>query len=166
MINILRQKLYKVSCFLEVVVGAIAIIPIIIAMGALCIKIMSNNVLDADMLNAFIYRTFEIIIAIEFVKLIFAHTIDATIEVIIMAIVRQIIVEHTTFLETFVLVLAIGVLFGVRKYLFIRELDKLESFTDKENSVVEPKKVKYFIRKKSILKKEEKVFSNRRYSTV
>ncbi len=120
-----RRKLYSIAGFLEILVGVIAIIPIVIAVVTLVFQMMSIDFLSRDTLNMFIYRTFEIIIAIEFVKLIFAHTIDATVEVIIMAIVRHIIVEHTPFLDTFVLVLAIAVLFAIRKYLFIRELDQL-----------------------------------------
>lgn len=128
-----REMLCQVFCFFEVFVGIIATIPIFIAIIGLLLDMRTLSYGSEDIISTFIYPAFGIIIAIEFIKLIFVHTIDATVEVIIMAIIRQIIVEHTVASDTFMLVLSVGILFMVRKFLFIRQLDNMDSHSAKES---------------------------------
>lgn len=123
--NILHRKLYESATFLEVIVGIVALIPIVFSLLFLLEQMALMNFREEKALTQFMYIAFEIIIAVEFAKLIFVHTIDTTVEIIIMAIVRQIIVEHTSPVDTFILVTSVAVLCVVRKYLFIRELDKI-----------------------------------------
>lgn len=126
-----QKNLYKVSHILEIMVGILATFPIIVTIIAMVSRVFSIDYFQDGMLLEFIQQTIEIIIGIEFVKLIFVHTMDSTIEVIIMAIMRQIIVEHTSAVDTLFLVIAICFLFLVRKFLFIPELDKIK-FQSKE----------------------------------
>ena len=44
-----------------------------------------------------------------------------------MAIARQVIVSHPAALDTLLMVLAIGLLFAIRKYLFVDALDSMHS---------------------------------------
>lgn len=122
----LQKKLYKISHILEISVGLLATIPIALAIISMVTKLPQLNSFQDGMLLEFVQQTIEIIIGIEFVKLIFVHTMDSTIEVIIMAIMRQIIVEHPSSLDTLAFVVAICLLFLVRKFLFVRELDKVK----------------------------------------
>ncbi|MFI3254037.1 MAG: hypothetical protein R3Y63_06820 [Eubacteriales bacterium] len=120
-----QKQLYQISHVLEIAVGLLATFPIILAILGMVSKIFTINYFEEGMLLEFIQKTIEIIIGIEFVKLIFIHTMDSTIEVLIMAIMRQIIVEHSSAWDTLALVSAICLLFLVRKFLFVRELDKM-----------------------------------------
>ena len=54
------------------------------------------------------------------------HTPETVIEVLLFAIARQLIVEHTTTMENLVGIISIGILFATRKYLFYNfdEVDK------------------------------------------
>ncbi len=122
----LQKKLYKISHILEIAVGLLATVPVFVGIISMIVKIPNVDYFQDGMLLEFIQQTIEIIIGIEFVKLIFVHTMDSTIEVIIMAIMRQIIVEHPSSLDTLALVVAICLLFMVRKFLFVRELDKVK----------------------------------------
>lgn len=122
----LQRVFYRISQLLEIMVGLLATFPIVLAIFGMVSKIFTFNYFEDGLLLAFIQQTIEIIIGIEFVKLIFIHTMDSTIEVIIMAIMRQIIVEHPSSLDTLALVTAICLLFLVRKFLFVRELDKIK----------------------------------------
>lgn len=120
-----QHRLYNFSHILEIVVGSLAIIPIMLSILSLAISIPTSVSFESGTLLVFLQHTIEIIIGIEFIKLIFVHTLDATIEVIIMTIVRQIIIEHASSLDTLALVLAISILFLVRKYLFVSKLDRV-----------------------------------------
>lgn len=124
-----QHSLYNFSQILEISVGFLAIIPIILSIISLAVSIPTIIFFESGELLIFLQHTIEIIIGIEFIKLIFVHTLDSTIEVIIMAIVRQIIVEHASSTDTLALVLAICLLFIVRKYLFVSKLDRINSDT-------------------------------------
>lgn len=65
-----------------------------------------------------------IIIGIEFIKMIATHTLDSVLDVMLLAIARQMIIEHTTPLENLLAALAVAVLFIVRKYLYISQIDR------------------------------------------
>ena len=57
-------------------------------------------------------------IGIEFVKMLYTHTPETIIEILLFAISRQMIVEHLSTTETIIGVGAIAGLFAVRKCLF------------------------------------------------
>ena len=57
-------------------------------------------------------------IVIEFVKMLYTHTPETIIEILLFAISLQMIVEHLSTTETILGVGAIAGLFAVRKYLF------------------------------------------------
>ena len=68
-----------------------------------------------------------IIIGIELIKMITSYTIDSVVDVMLLAIARQMIVEHTSPIENLIAVLSIGILFVIRKYLYISRLDRRRS---------------------------------------
>lgn len=125
-----QKKLYIVSDMIETTVGVIVMVPIALSVIGLLVQIFSANFFETGQLFIIIEHTIEIIIAIEFIKLIFIHTMDTTIELIIMAVVRQIIVEHSSYVATLVLIVAILLLFVVRKLLFVPKLDNIEEDKD------------------------------------
>ena len=65
-----------------------------------------------------------VLIGIELIKMITSHTIDSVVDVMLLAIARQMVVEHTAPLENLIAVLAVGILFLIRKYLYISWIDK------------------------------------------
>lgn len=61
----------------------------------------------------------ELIIAIEFVKMLSKHSMGSAIEVLVFVIAKRVIVDgnHATAIEVVLFVLSFGLLFAVRKYL-------------------------------------------------
>lgn len=57
--------------------------------------------------------------AIEFLRMLSKHTVSSIIEVLLFAIARQLIVEHTNSVENLITIITIAILFGIRKYLLI-----------------------------------------------
>ena len=55
--------------------------------------------------------------------MITSYTIDSVVDVMLLAVARQMVVEHTSPLENMLAVLAVGALFVIRKYLHISHLD-------------------------------------------
>jgi uncharacterized membrane protein (DUF373 family) len=122
----MQRKIFKLTRLLEIIISVAIVIAIGISMFTLIdgIKVLFFHSLDRDAFQEFLAIAFNILIGIEFLKMIYKYNVDTVIEVLLFAIARQLIVEHTTVYENCVGVISIAVLFVVRKYLFIPELDK------------------------------------------
>lgn len=59
---------------------------------------------------------FELVIGIEFVKMLAKHTPGSAIEVLLYTIARTLIIDHSSMLASLLGVVSIAILFAVRKY--------------------------------------------------
>lgn len=62
-------------------------------------------------------------VGVEFVKMLCLHSTQAVVEVLMFAAVRQMVVEHMEPMQTLIGVIAIAVLFAIRKYLMTDDCD-------------------------------------------
>ena len=67
--------------------------------------------------SSFLSKALNLIIGIEFTRMLCRHTPDTIIEVLMFATARQIIIAHSSVLDTFLGVVSIGILFVVRKHM-------------------------------------------------
>lgn len=70
---------------------------------------------------------FNLIIGVELIRMMYQHTPDTVFEVLLFAIARHIIMDHSSIWSSLVGVCAIAVLFATRKYLFC-EFDITDEF--------------------------------------
>ncbi len=124
--NKVQKKLYQYTVYFEMFIGFIIVIAIIITMFSLMIGLreMFLNPLEENALNKFLGIAFNIIIGLEFLKMLCNSNLSTVVEVLLFALARQLIVEHTTVFENLIGVLSIAILFLIRKYLFIPQLDE------------------------------------------
>ena len=124
----LREQVMKVADMLETVIGILLAVSIGILVVYLIgdIKSIIMNHSDLEVFNNYLAAAFNLVIGIEFIKMLCKHTPETVIEVLLFAIARQLIVEHTTTMENLVGIISIGILFATRKYLFYNfdEVDK------------------------------------------
>ena len=124
----LREQVMKVADMLETVIGILLAVSIGILVVYLIgdIKSIITNHSDLEVFNNYLAAAFNLLIGIEFIKMLCKHTPETVIEVLLFAIARQLIVEHTTTMENLVGIISIGILFATRKYLFYNfdEVDK------------------------------------------
>lgn len=122
----IQKKLYKYTAYFEIVIGFIIVIAIIISMASLFIglKDLILNPTETDSLQNFLGIAFNIIIGLEFLKMLCNSNLSTVVEVLLFAIARQLIVGHTTVYENLVGVISIALLFMVRKYFFNPQLDE------------------------------------------
>ncbi len=124
----LREQVMKIADMLETVIGILLAfsigILVIYLIGDLKSIITSNA--DLEVFNNYLASAFNLVIGIEFIKMLCKHTPETVIEVLLFAIARQLIVEHTSTIENLIGIISIGVLFATRKYLFYNfdEIDK------------------------------------------
>ena len=79
--------------------------------------------------DIYLKNILTIVVGLEFVRMLINLTPANTIEVLIVAIARQVIVDHSSALNNIVCVLCIGGLFAIRKFL-ISKKDLVRELSD------------------------------------
>ena len=121
---------YKLVHLLEYL---IAILTMVVLIGMLGFEIYKMFSTDGyfDSANTYLHNILTIVVGLEFVRMLINLTPANTLEVLIVAIARQVIVNHNDALSNIACVLCIGGLFAIRKFLisktdFVKELSEDE----------------------------------------
>ena len=85
------------------------------------VELMPVLLTDADSLEirTFLERALDIVIGIEFIKMLAKHSPGSSLEVLLYAIARHMVVGHESALENLLSVGAIALIFIVRKFFFV-----------------------------------------------
>lgn len=128
-----RDKLSNAATVVEITLGMVILIACIVSgIGMVAMTDMNKLFGDPAYLQARMSSACLIIIGIELIKMITSYTIDSVVDVMLLAIARQMIVEHTSPQENLLAVLSVGVLFVIRKFLYISRLDKRRELEKKK----------------------------------
>lgn len=106
----------------------------------LCLRMGSSlvNIPNLDVwpnYNDLLDTCFNLIIGVELIRMMYQHTPDTVFEVLLFAIARHIIMDHSSIWSSLVGVCAIAVLFATRKYLFC-EFDITDEFVFRASTKV------------------------------
>ena len=114
-----NEVIYNVARYTEILLSVIIFLVIIKASLPLMSELIHMPVLETDMdyYSHFLSNALALVVGVEFVKMLCRHTAETMVEVLLFATARQMVVEHLGPIETLVGVLAIGILFAIRKYL-------------------------------------------------
>lgn len=124
--NVVQNRLYRATVFLELLVGICVLLACAVCgIGMIFTTDAQTLFTSPEYFQTRLDAACYIIIGVEFIKMIASHTIDSVIDVMLLAVARQMIIEHTMPLENLLAVLAVAVLFIVRKYLYISQIDKV-----------------------------------------
>ena len=118
----LKNEVFKVSKWVEVFISVIIMIAVIggtIYLVKDVIELMTNYPTSRDIYK-FVGVAFNLVICIEFVKMLCTHTPGTVIEVLLFAISRQMIVGHVSGFEVLAGVAAIAGLFATHKFLYAK----------------------------------------------
>lgn len=116
---IIANLLKKLTTILELFIALMLSIGIILLCLRLAVSLVNIPNLEVwpnytDLLEV----CFNLIIGVELIRMVYYHTPNTVFEVLIFAIARQIIIDHSSIWGSLIGVCAIAVLFGTRKYLF------------------------------------------------
>lgn len=75
-------------------------------------------------LDAILEKALTLVVGVEFVKMLILHTPESVIEVLLYAVARQIIISHESAMENLVGVLAVALIFVVKKYFLMNAEQK------------------------------------------
>ena len=123
--NIMTEKLEKLkqgytnlSEWLEHIMAAIVLIAIVIAIASLWepFKEFLHTRTESGSFLEYMASVFDIVIGIEFFKLLCKPRKDTMLEVLMFVIARHMIIEHTTAVENLLSIIAISILIIVDRY--------------------------------------------------
>ena len=117
--------MHKVLHFLE---ATIAIMTLIVLVGMLGLEIYRMFTVAGyfDSVNNYLHNVLTIVVGLEFVRMLMDMTPANTLEVLIVAISRHVILSHDDPLSNVACVLCIAGLFAIRRYLIPKKAMKVE----------------------------------------
>ena len=108
--------IHKVLHFLE---WLIAIITLVVLVGMLALEIYRMFTVDGyfDSIHTYLHNILTLVVGLEFVRMLLDMTPANTLEVLIVAIARQVILSHNSPWSNVASVLCIAGLFAIRRFL-------------------------------------------------
>lgn len=123
--NSFQNALKHVAETVEMILGVIILFYCVVStVGSVFTIDMDQLFRSAAYLQQQLSNACLIIIGIELIIMITSNSVDAVVDVMLLAVSRQMIVEHSTPLENLLTVVAVVLLFVIRKYLYISKSDK------------------------------------------
>ena len=122
----LQDAVHELTYYIELVIAVIMCGVIGIMTFKILTTALPNYILGERIeIEGFLEKVMMLAIGLEFVKMLCKHTPSTVIDVLLFAIARQMIVEHTSTLENLIGVAALAGLFATRKYLLCH-FDEIE----------------------------------------
>ena len=132
--------IHKTLHFLE---WLIAIITLVVLVGMLVLEIYRMFTVDGyfDSIHTYLHNILTLVVGLEFVRMLLDMTPANTLEVLIVAIARQVIIAHDNPWSNVASVLCIAGLFAIRRFLIPKgemtiELSEVEETRDESTPVV------------------------------
>ena len=120
-----NEGIYNVARYTEIVLSIVILIVIALAGIRQIFALTEVPVMemDIDFFTTFLANTLSLVVGVEFVKMLCRHSAQTVVEVLMFATARQMVVEHMDPIQTLIGVLAIAILFAIRKFLMTEDTD-------------------------------------------
>ena len=124
----LQDKMFEISYLIELFISLLVGIAVVILSVRVVIDLFSFSFYQQgiDSLVLILDKAITLAIGAELIKMLCKHTPETVIEVLAFALARQLIVGHASPIENIITVVAIAVLFIIRRFLLNRQ-DMLET---------------------------------------
>ena len=135
-----NEGIYNVARYTEIVLSIVILIVIALTGIRLIYTITEISVLDMDIdfFTEFLANALSLVVGVEFVKMLCRHSAQTVVEVLLFATARQMVVEHMDPVQTLIGVIAIAILFAIRKFLMTEDSDRAhEPFKINKDEITE-----------------------------
>jgi hypothetical protein len=128
----LKEMIRKVHHFLKRLTAVIEILISFIVLAGLLlsfiplIKELPALSQGTGMFAHFLEFAFDLVIGIEFLEMLNNHSPGSALEVFLFAIVRHMVIEGGSALDMLIGVLAVGLIFVIRKYVYVHSFEEEE----------------------------------------
>ena len=118
--HILRDQVAEFASLLEVIISVLVPTGLVISSVPVAREMLSLwQSGSTDAFQTFLGHAFNLVIGIEFIKMLAKHSPGSALEVLLYAIARQMILGHESALESFISVASIGLIFLIRRFVFV-----------------------------------------------
>ena len=119
-VRLLRNQVAAASSILEVVLAILVLIGLLISTVPIAQEMFNLvSTRSTEAFQTFLGHAFNLVIGIEFIKMLAKHSPGSALEVLLYAIARQMILGHESALESFISVASIGLIFLIRRFVFV-----------------------------------------------
>ena len=128
-----QSALHEIAFYLEL--AAAALILILCQIVGVAVEMLSkpSALLHSESFSHFLELCLNVVVGIEFLKMLCRHNMDAVIEVLLFTLARHLIIGQHTMLEGLLCIVSIAILFVVRKFLFVPQIDDPEGAKEKSS---------------------------------
>lgn len=127
----IKVAMMKMTVYLELVLALFITAAVIIGMVDLVrymILIYQTNPIDTyDLLQKFLGHVLLLVVGVELVAMLIAHTPGSVIEVLLYAVARNMLIDSKGTLDFILGVASIAGIFAIKKFLFIDKISDIES---------------------------------------
>ncbi len=118
----LQDKMFETSYLIELIIALFVSIAVVVLTVWTVIDMFNLSFLKdgIDSLVVILDKAITLAIGAELIKMLCKHTPETIIEVLAFALARQLIVGHSEPLKNLITVIAIAILFAVRRFLLNR----------------------------------------------
>lgn len=118
--RIFRDQIAEAAGLLEVLLSGIVLVGLLFSIVPL-LQWMPGLITDGNEVEVyeFLTRALDIVIGIEFIKMLAKHSPGSVLEVLLYAIARHMIVGHEDAVQNLVSVVAIALIFIIRRFFFV-----------------------------------------------
>ena len=113
--------LLKTAWVLELIIALFILVVTVVQMVLTGKDSLDYLTLGQFSLDEFLANTMNIVVCLEFVKMLILHTSRAVTDVLLFAIARQLVVTHSSSMDTLLGVAAVVLIFVIKKYLLSKE---------------------------------------------
>ena len=115
-----HKYISQISIWMERLIAMILVIAVAFCSVVLIGKVFQFDQVDHELyLQEILSYAFNIVIVIEFIRMLVKHSMNTVFEVLIFALARGLIVDHENAVQMAVSIASIGVLMVCRKFLFL-----------------------------------------------
>ena len=135
-----NEIIYNISRYTEIVLSIIILVVIALSGIRLIMEVAATSVpnMDTEFFTSFLSQALSLVVGVEFVKMLCRHSAQTVVEVLLFATARQMVVEHMDPVQTLIGVIAIAILFAIRKFLMTEDSDMAhEPFKRNKDEITE-----------------------------
>ena len=120
-----NEVIYNVSRYTEIALSLVILVVIALSGFRLILEVAGTSVtaMDTEFFTSFLSQALSLVVGVEFVKMLCRHSAQTVVEVLMFATARQMVVEHMKPSQTLIGVIAIAILFAIRKFLMTEDDD-------------------------------------------
>ena len=130
----LKNIILRISSYMEITIALFLVVITIALFGKFIYAVILEGpgAWNQGTIHTIVQDSFNLIIALEFIRMLLKHSIGSILEIVLFSVARGLIVDHSTGIETVLIVFALGLVLLIRKYLLLPH-DLEYSISDSEH---------------------------------